>query len=668
MIYLFICFEAISSYLFLVLFYSINKKPAKDVAMALASNIFASVFSLICIGLVIPINFGAYLAIKSLCIFLFLFLLTRRLSINLKEANREFGLKIRSYLKSPLFLLVIFILVCLFLNSLGNYPVLWDSYSYHLPIAAHFIKDGLLSHYQYYGIPIGAYYPHSIELLYSLPLLINGIESSSIINFPSVVLLLIIIYLFAHEILKIRSKISILGAAAFLFFPIISKYFFEANVDLYFLSFSLLALYSLFQLYQSRKTEDMIVLFLSMSLMLGTRYQGISISLCLCFFLLICMVRLKLWKKIDGYSMLFILLTLFVGSFFYFRNYHLTGNPLFPLNMSIFNIMDFAGHYDYSLLAANTAIIFNLQRIAKDIFPVLIEELSIGLILLAFPWITSIVSLKKLKSRLVINSNLPIILGICAFLLINYIFTPYSAVDSGGGNNFSLRLGLLFFVFLYFISLIFADLLHPQTGSAVLFLSICGLFIVSRFSSIENMTIALSTTLLITILARWSKLTSAKFSFTLLILGIIILVVPSRKKWENEFSDVQNQGGLNIAYAGANRHFQLYDNKLSHNIFYINVDRDQNLKWDKEKKITYHKYQGNFRIWLKNILHKDIDFIVLYSRNTDYVENIWIRNNPSLFSRKIRNIFTVNKNAIREYLREDFQSLIPLPQFSPLSF
>jgi len=241
-------------------------------------------------------------------------------------------------------------------------------------------------------------------------------------------------------------------------------------------------------------------------------------------------------------------------------------------------------------------------------------------------------------------------------------------VDSGGGNNFSLRLGLLFFVFLYFMSLIFADLLHPKAGSAAFLLSICGMFIVSRFSSIENMTIAASTTLLVSILARWSKLTSAKFSFALLILGIIILFVPSKKKWENEFSDIQNQGDLNIAYAGANRHFQLYDNKLSHNIFYINVDRDQNLKWDKEKKITYHKYKGIYRVWLKNILHEDIDYIVLYSRNTDYVENLWVRNNPSLFSRKIRNIFTVNKNAIREYLREDFQSLIPLPQFSPLSF
>ena len=252
--------------------------------------------------------------------------------------------------------------------------------------------------------------------------------------------------------------------------------------------------------------------------------------------------------------------------------------------MNIFNILDFAGHYDYSVLAANTAIIFNLQRIAKDIFPALIEELSIGLILIIFLWTTITASLKKLKCRLIINSNLPTVLAICAFLFINYIFTPYSAVDSGGENNFPLRLGLLFFVFLYFIALFFADLLHPKTGSAVLLLSICGMFIVSQFSSIENMTIAVSTTLLVSILARWNKLTSAKFSFALLILGIIILFLPSKKKGENEFSDVQIQDDRNIAYAGANRHFQLYDNKSNHNIPYINVDRDQNLKWNKEIK------------------------------------------------------------------------------------
>ena len=184
MIYLFICFEAISSCLFLALSIQSTKNWSKIWRWHWLLTYLYLFSPLICIGLIIPINFGAYLAVKSLCIFLFFLFLKRVLSINLKEANREFGLKIRSCLKSPLYLLVIFILFCIFLNSLGNYSVLWDSYSYHLPIAAHFIKDGILGHYQYYGIPIGAYYPHSIELLYSIPLLISGIESSSIINSP----------------------------------------------------------------------------------------------------------------------------------------------------------------------------------------------------------------------------------------------------------------------------------------------------------------------------------------------------------------------------------------------------------------------------------------------------------------------------------------------------
>jgi len=132
---------------------------------------------------------------------------------------------------------------------------------------------------------------------------------------------------------------------------------------------------------------------------------------------------------------------------------------------------------------------------------------------------------------------------------------------------------------------------------------------------------------------------------------VIILFKPATKKWENYFSDVKYLKKLNIAYAGTNRHFQLYDKNLNFNVYYINVDRNQDLKWDKEKNIQYRKLSGNFSVWLKNIHKKDIDYFVLNYRELHYIENQWIQKHPGLFPRETQNIFKVNKNAIKSYLK-----------------
>jgi len=650
MIYLFICFEVFCFYPVLVFSHAKTQRIAVSLVWATVFNLFLSVVSLLFLGFFMTIHFGLYLFVKTSLFFFFIFVLRSAFKISFKKELQKTNNKIKAQILSPTNLLILFVFICLFINALGSYPDLWDSYSYHLPVAANFLKNGILDSYQYYGLSIGSYYPHAIELLYSLSFSICGITHSSLINLPSILLLFLGIYLFAHDILKVNRPLSVLGALVFLYLPLLSRYFFEAYVDLYFCSFCILALYFLFGLYTSRKKQDLICLLALMSLMAGTKYQGISFSIYMGIFVLIAFLKFKIWKKFNLFSYLWLFLLLLPSSFFYIKNYYITNNPFFPISINIPGILTLPGHYDHSLLINQTALLFNFPRISRDIVYVLIKELSLGLILLSLIWVHLLLSPKKIKKHLSKNLFLKYTLYACLFLLLQFLLTPYSAIDTGGGGNFSLRLGLIFFSLFYLISLSFSNLI-PSKHLLYLFLFfLSGLFVSSQFSSLKNMILAAIITLFLFLFAKWNKSFLEFAGFLVITLGLILLFKPTEKKWENIFYDSMGYKNLNVAYAGSNRHFQLYDKHLKFNIHYINVDREQEQKWDKESRLTYHKHTGNFSTWLKNILKKDIDFFVFYSRNTDYIENIWIRDHPEMFIREIQNIFMVNKEKIREYI------------------
>lgn len=649
-IFVFIFFEACFFYLILIVLNSLQKRLIENLALALVLNIFLSECSLICIGLIAGINYWIYLFLKIVFILLIFAIVRDRYRIRLKNEHVELKEKINNCLKSPLNLFVIFFFIILFLNSLGNYPVVWDSLSYHLPLAANFLKNGILSHYQYYGVSIGSYYPHTIELLYSLFFSLNGIESSSFINFPSIVLLFLAIYLLAYHILKIKKEFSILGALTFILFPINERYFYEAYVDIYFLSFCLLGLYFLFQLYISQKKGHLLFLFLLISLLIGTKYQGLIYSLYIGLFIFIYFLKYKLWKILNWrfiFSIVFLLLT---GSFFYFRNTYFTGNPIFPLNINFLGIIKFPGHYNTNILSSENSIFFSFPRIAHGILHTLFEDLSIGLILFIIFWISPLLSLKKTRPKIANNTNLKIIIVASTFLFINFLFTPYSGLNTAGGFNFSLRLGLVFLTLLYLASLALFCSSNFRYQALVLCSSIICLFASGKFLSLHSLLVASLVLLSFLILVRSRKFKPGYFSFLFITLIIILILRPPIKKWENYFSDVKHYKKINIAYAGTNTHFQLYDKYLAYNIFYINVDRTQNLKWNKEKDLSFHKQKGNFSIWIKNIQKEDIDYFVLYERSSDYIENSLIKEKPDIFQEEIQNVFNVNKNKVKNYL------------------
>lgn len=641
-------------FLFLFCFFYDKKNGVSHcIATSLIFSIFLSEISLIISGSFIKITIWNYLIIKLLLlgfIFAYLYCVKRKRFLTPQDIEILGRLK---YFDSVALISIIFIFLLIFFTSIGRYPVLWDSYSYHLPIAAHFIKHGIFSLYDYYGVPVGSYYPHFVELLYTPYLSSIGIEGSSIINFPSVVLIFVLIDLISSKLFCVKPTLSKIGAILFILLPLISNYYFESYVDLYFLGGVLGAYYFLERIDHLDKL-NILMFFMSIGLCLGIKTQGIYVAITfLLFFLRKAFSHKKFLRIIIKMGPALILILMFC-LIFYIRNYIQTGNPLFPIKQDLFGILYFPGVYELGILLLNTSILFNFSQIKRDVIYIVIKELSVGLFFLLIVWMSMLYGIitKKIKFPKELR-NLMFLSGLFFFF---YLFTPYTAIDTGGGPNFSLRLGIVFVGFLFLSTIIMSSFIIDKfIKIIILCLGIAQFCLVLNLFKIINVLFALFFTLIIFYILSLHKQKIMMYTLiglvTLIIfIGLKFLPLP-RMKWENYFYDIKRLETVNIAYAGTNRHFQLYDNELKYNVIYIKVNRDQReQKWSAEDW-SYHKYNGNVLIWLKNLREAKISYFVLYDSRKKFIESQWIKAYPMIFQKEIANIYRINQDELEKFIK-----------------
>ncbi len=619
------------------------KKTAKSAAAALVSSLFLSGAALIMTGLVSRINLGLYLIFKTGLTALWAAVFMPKNTPHFKKDLHEILLRLKEYARSPVGMASCLLLVFLFLASARSYPVRYDSYSYHLPVAADLLKNGILDHYQYYGVSIGSYYPHMIQILYSLYFSINGIEGSSLMNFPAVLLLFLAVYLLSHETLGCRKNSSILGALVFLFMPLVSRFFFEAYVDLYFCAFVLLSIYFLHRFVKSKSLYDLVVIILLMGLIMGTKYQGLPYAGILGLAALIFVIKYRGRKYMRSSTVAAAAAAVSVGCFFYLRNFILTGNPVFPLALKLGKVFSFPGFFSPGSISRTTSIVHNFPVIRESIIPTVYSELSFSLIAFLLLGLVPFAFIKR-KSLLRISW---LMAGIGMLLGASFLTSPLSALTSARGINFSLRLGLPFVAALFLFLLAWAQNIPDRILIPVLAFPLAALVFFPFKQHPAAMIAACALALLVRFTPRFRHLKTILCGFSVVFILAWAVDSPMKRHWHNLFSGLSGRQSLNIAYAGTNRHFQLYDGSLKYNLFYINVDRKQNLKWNRETNPTYQthyrKKEGNFRIWLENLQEKKIDFLVLMDVHVSYIENTWVRRNPDLFHRETDNIFRVNQ-------------------------
>ncbi|MDP6930548.1 MAG: hypothetical protein QF412_12695 [Planctomycetota bacterium] len=309
----------------------------------------------------------------------------------------------------------------------------YDALSYHLPYTATIIDSG--------GIPLldtpfgdsaQAYQPKNDAVLRSLFSLFGSDEQLTWCGaLPHLLLLLLSIHVAARALGSSR-RASLWGAATLMISPLILQQARGAMVDLplasWWFAFAALGLRS------AGRPAMALIAGLALGLAYGTKYLAVPFTPMAMLVLLAAWLHWKESKR--GRSMMYLALgVLITGSFFYLRNWALTGNPIYPVQIELFGQVLLEGNYGAD---AMRAWVFNLSedpslplwtRLAAAFAPLtgflpgdLAATLTLpsGLLVLAVPivlWIVGSAASLRRPEVLLMLAIAPLIVAACWWVI-----------------------------------------------------------------------------------------------------------------------------------------------------------------------------------------------------------------------------------------------------------
>ena len=211
-------------------------------------------------------------------------------------------------------------------------PFSRDALTHHLAVPKMWVADGGISE-----MPdvVFSYYPMNLDLLYVLPLLFGNDIIPKYIHFAFALGTAWMIHLYLTK--RTNRSLALFGVLLFLSTPIIVTLSISAYVDLGLIFFSWGAFYYLLEW---RKEPDRIVKLIVSAVFcglgLGTKYNGLLVFFLLSLLVPIIYIRARSQRHFKARKaivlpILFIIVSVTVFSPWLARNYHLTGNPVFPL-------------------------------------------------------------------------------------------------------------------------------------------------------------------------------------------------------------------------------------------------------------------------------------------------------------------------------------------------
>jgi hypothetical protein len=235
-------------------------------------------------------------------------------------------------------------------------PVSRDALTHHLALPKLYLQYGGLIEIPEIEF---SYYPMNLDLLYMLPLYFGNDILPKYIHFIFGLLTAWLIYAYLRNRTG-QNGYGLLGALLFLSLPVIIKLSFTVYVDLGLVFFSTAALLSQLKWAASGfKLRYLLIGAFACGLALGTKYNGL-----VTFFLLVCFTPILYLRgqsytvasdkrqtakgglrigseaitsvRALGMTFLFAGVALLVFSPWMLRNYHWTGNPIYPLYKGVF--------------------------------------------------------------------------------------------------------------------------------------------------------------------------------------------------------------------------------------------------------------------------------------------------------------------------------------------
>jgi intracellular septation protein A len=564
-----------------------------------------------------------------------------------------------------------------------------DSLTYHLPMPVNWLKSSRITpFYLPFSDISNSYFPGNGELLYLW--VMAPFRNDLLVRLVNVGLWgggILILYCLNRK-LDVPPLISLGAALIFGFTPLVLSQATELWLDMTAVTVFLLALVHLFDFARSLRTYDLGMFALSSGVFLGIKYSGLAYLLLLLLawgIIVIWRRREYTWVRFLFHGLLVAVGVGYLGGYWFLRNFFLTGNPLFPLKVSILHHSLFPGMNDsvsYSYVTLGKQL--NLVTVIKVVQAWLLGYGGVFLIL-CLPVVNYIVGyLLGLLDRFWTERRLRFTLhdvqrGLLIFLglgsLVLYLRTPYSVMRFDpdttitpqnllSGARFGLTISALCVPFIAAVWQRsswhhFFMLSLPVSLAQVLFfgyhLSPYSFVIFSRPFSLSRLLAAFFILLALLgmgfLLQQFRQVRlKIKPLVVIVAVGLVLAgmgaysVLQYRERYR--FSVYRREYGIKadgwrwiaenviearIAYTGGlPLNFPFYGSELSNDVRYINIAGGLDDRFHNFWKEGIYWRDGDYETWWNNIIAWEVDYLVIGSDSV--IEATWVFDHPEHFS------------------------------------
>ena len=631
--------------------------------------------SLLMLGIIGKLHIANLVILNFLILFAVL-ITSRRLKLSASSLNTAVNEFADSKMQVFCLAVIISFVLSKVLVNLANPPFGWDSLNYHFTFPVEWLKQGNLNTpITIFDDPSPTYYPINGSLFYLwLILPFKSAFLADLGQFPFFIIAVISVYSIAQKI-GLNKTNSFYSAVLFALIPNFFKQLQIAYVDIMVGALFLVCVNYLLALKKVFSLQNVLLYSLSLGLLIGTKTTALPFSILLIIPFLVMLSRNN--GRIRFVSV-FLLSVLILGGFSYFRNFIQTGNPMYPLDLKLFNIHIFKGVLDKTVYASHFSA--SDYSLSKMLFH---EGLGAQALLLILPGMFLVLPVMFIKKRRELNP-----------LFVYFLLLPI----------------FIYFVYRYIVPLANVRYLYAMMGIGVIFgfyllelfnfkkWMINILVIVCILSSIPSLAkrqeLAISLILLFVLFLillnfkRMKLFSNKKLALSVAVVFVLGLFTFGEKYYErNEFPryykmikysgfwpdaakawDWLNNETVdnNIAYTGRAVPFPLYGSNLKNNVYYVSVNKIQpaKLHYFNDSKYEYgpgfesllksieqeNNYRGNadYNIWLSNLLKTSTDYLFVYSLQQTKslifpIEDTWAMANVDRFK------LVFNNNTIHIY-------------------
>ena len=300
-----------------------------------------------------------------------------------------------------------------------------DSLNYHIPIAKNILSGNII--FQKNIIEIEQWYPGATEVILGLFILLH--IPLNLFNVLAIAIFAIVLYQFGKLFLK-NKDLALIFATSIASLYGVFRLAHTQNVDIW------LAVYFLLLIILFESPKKNLIYFLKLGflsgMLIGSKYTGPLL------FLILSAVYVKDILKILNFKRLFIFLVPFsvFGLFWYFRNFILTGSPVYPQSLLFFKGLPGWNSY------LNSPMWKAFLNTPTQMINAYVSEFMIWPLLAVFLFIFLLIFYKRFfKKKGIASIKKPLFISLLFFLI--YLFLPYDNLYLGMVLSMRYTYGLL---------------------------------------------------------------------------------------------------------------------------------------------------------------------------------------------------------------------------------